>query len=295
MTEVSLPPLREDFTAGQPKLFPYAEMLGAPDDPLAAMPPDFGENGRAALPNSYTIVENWLSGLDGATTLHEVMYLMGIEDPQQRQERVTQLLDHATDHDIAFGRGETLDDLHTSGAPRLYQQLAHPLLRPTRTPEGLQFPYSHFGNTAARTSLLQAVKRGLNVHPDVVVNMGSGYDVTPSDAFPEARVVHVDMVPDIVRFLRRGGFEAYEPEQVPADLTSDLTVDVLGPGLGAVPLAPKGVFLTTGSHIPEGVTTRGLVPSTRHAILEPVFDPEAIREIQAHGRLDTHMLILQNA
>lgn len=134
--------------------------------------------------------------------------------------------------------------------------------RPAQTPDGFPFPYSHFGDTGKRTALLKDIGAGLLIEPKTVINIGSGYDITPSDAFPDARVIHVDIAEEIVRFLRKSGFEAYEPEDIPDDVAADLAISILAPTPKPDLIAVGGVLLTTlGRHrqIPEGMAIRGLV------------------------------------
>lgn len=161
--------------------------------------------------------------------------------------------------------------------------------RPTRTPEGLPFPYSHFGDTAQRTTLLKEIDRGLLIEPDTVVNMGSGYDITPSDAFPESRVIHVDIEEQIVGFLQENGFEAYRPEDLPDDISADLAISILAPGPKPELIALGGVLLQTVGHrhIPEGMALRGLVEYSGE---EPkvVGDLAGIEELWASDR-DIHL------
>jgi hypothetical protein len=280
-------PLREDFIQ-QPGLFDYTLSVSGDSNPLAAMP-------SASSATSETIAQRWVSRLDGDTSLHEVFYLLGVEDESEREEKVAELVDLATDGAIEVYQGRTLDDLRESRAPDLYEQLFRPLMRPKETPEGYPFPHSHYGDATLRTQLLRDIKHELFLTPDVVVNMGSGYDITPSDAFPSARVIHVDSAPAIVEFLRRSGFEAYHPDQVPEELTADLIIDILGPGQGDVPLGPRGVLLTTNTlHIPEGMTVKGVVPRTAFELEPPVAEPEAVRHVLSSGQ-DLHLIALTKA
>jgi hypothetical protein len=279
------PPLREEFII-QERLSDFTAAVSGDFNPLFMIvdPDNPSEPG-------VTAAEQWLTMLDGETSLDEVFYLMGVEDASERQERATQLLDHATNHNIDIRRGQTLNDLQESGAWNVYGQLAPMFVRPTRTPDGQPFPHTSIEDAETRTARLRDVRQKLSLNPAVVVNMGSGFDVTPSDAFPSARVVHVDIVPDIVAFLQQSGFEAYQPDQVPEDLAADLIIDVFGPGQGIVPLAPGGSLLTTQNHIPEGMTTTCIIPSTRFEILPAVTDPAAMREI-TKGHADVRIRVL---
>ncbi len=279
---------REDFLE-QPGLFDYATVVTGNSNPLVLTT----ELSLPAAGRPQTLAEYWLGMLDSDTTLGEVFYLLGVEDATDNAERVANLLNHATDIDFAVGRGETLGDLQASGLSNLYEQLFQPQLRPKQTPSGEPFPYTSFEDAETRTARLRDIKHKMSLHPDTVVNMGSGYDVTPSDAFPDARVVHVDIEPEIVEFLRRAGFEAYQPDELPEDLAADLIIDVLGPGQGAVPLAPRGMMLTTQKHVPEGMTVTGVVPSTRYEILPLVTETKAVQAALRSFQLDKHLLVLQ--
>jgi hypothetical protein len=286
-------PIREDFT-DQPGLFDYTFRMSGDTNPLVPLA-DLDLPVLSEGPQSkQTVAEYWLHMLESDTPLHDVFYLLGIEDPAEQAEKVADLLDHAADADIGVGAGETLGDLQTSDAPDLYEQFFRPRLRPKETPRGDPFPYTSIEDAQKRTDRLREIKGKLSLHPDVVVNMGSGYDVTPSDAFPDARVVHVDIDQGTVEFLRRAGFEAYQPHQVPKDLAADLIIDVFGPGQGNVPLAPGGSFLTTQDYVPEHMKVTCIVPSTRFEILPAVTDPAIMREI-AKGLVDTHLRVLTEA
>jgi hypothetical protein len=284
-------PLREEFTE-QPRLSAFTLEVTGDTNPLLLTPhPEDPEQ-----PGNKAVADTWLDLLDGDTTLQEVLYLLGIEAESEREEKVADLLDQAVNRDIEVGPGHTLGDLRRGNAPDLYTQLFQPQLRPKLTPEGTPFPYSHFGDPEARVGLLRDVNRSFSLHPDVVVNVGSGYDITPSDAFPNARVVHVDIQPDIVEFLRQSGFEAYQPDQFPNDLSADLIINILGPsGQGNVPLSPRGTLLTTESrYIPDDMVIKGLVPATRREILPPVNDPDTIKQIVKSGP-DIHLVALTKA
>lgn len=161
--------------------------------------------------------------------------------------------------------------------------------RPDQTPEGYPFPYSHFGDTDRRTDLLKDIDRELLIDPDTVLNIGSGYDITPSDAFPEPRVIHVDIEERIVGFLQENGFEAYRPEDLPDDISADLAISILAPSPKPELIAIGGVLLQTlgRRHIPEGMALRGLV---EHSGEEPkvVGDLAGIEELWASDR-DIHL------
>lgn len=142
--------------------------------------------------------------------------------------------------------------------------------RPSQTPDGLSFPFSHFGDTDKRTRLLQDIACAIKLDPKLVINMGSGYDITPSDAFPDARVIHVDIDPpeymqddtvNIVNFLQESGFEAYTPSDLPAELQADLAISILAPRVDDELIAPGGVLLETidDRYVPEGMQITGLV------------------------------------
>lgn len=151
--------------------------------------------------------------------------------------------------------------------------------RPTKTPDGLDFPYSHFGDPAEREKLLRDIADRLDLAPQVVLNMGSGYDITPSDAFPDARVVHVDLEPpayiegavNIVEFLKAHGFEAYDSRQLPEDFQADLGIDILGPGIEGRLIKLGGVVISTAHDVPEGMKLIALVDDNEPRIV--VTDP----------------------
>lgn len=54
----------------------------------------------------------------------------------------------------------------------------------------------------------EAFARAFDVSPDVVYHPGSGHDVSPSVAFPESRVVYVDVDEAAMTDLNRTGYEA---------------------------------------------------------------------------------------
>ncbi|HET7827450.1 MAG TPA: hypothetical protein VFK97_01110 [Candidatus Saccharimonadales bacterium] len=150
------------------------------------------------------------------------------------------------------------------------------MARPRKTPDGLDFPYSHFGNPEARTQLLKDVAEALKLEPRVVVNVGSGYDITPSDAFPEARVIHTDIAPQVVKFLIEAGFEAYEPQAMPR-LEADLSMSILGGDAYSVPLSPSGFVLSTSMYLPEEMGVVGLVDTSEPPNI--VTDVSAMEEL----------------
>lgn len=131
--------------------------------------------------------------------------------------------------------------------------------RPAITPDGFEFPYSHFGDPEKRTRILSDIGQRLDLNPQLVFNVGSGYDITPSDAFPNARVIHIDIVPMVVGFLRSTGFEAYEPKDVPGRLVPDLIIDILGPGSEGIPQSSQTVIITTSRTIHQGDDIMALV------------------------------------
>lgn len=132
--------------------------------------------------------------------------------------------------------------------------------RPTHTPDGFEFPYSHFGDPEQRTKLLRDIGSIIGIRPQTVLNMGCGYDITPSDVFPNARVIHVDLEESIVSFLNKHGFESYEPSGIPENFRADLAISILGPRVEDHLIASSGVLLTTAtSCIPDGMDIRGLV------------------------------------
>lgn len=59
-----------------------------------------------------------------------------------------------------------------------------------------------------RVAQYRAVAERLGLSPDVVYHPGSGHDVSPSRAFPESRVVYVDVDVAAMTELRRAGYEA---------------------------------------------------------------------------------------
>jgi hypothetical protein len=273
--------LREEYL-DQAKLYDFTVQVSGDTNPLFVVV-DASKSNRSEVRE--TIAEHWLSMLKSNTSLNEVFYLLGVEEEADRVEKIHQLLEQASDSEIGYGLGETLGDLRESGAPNLYLQLFQPQLRPKFTPEGYQFPYSHFGETVTRTELLRDIKRDLSLSPEVVVNMGSGYDITPSDSFLSSRVIHVDIDSEIVEFLRRSGFEAYHPEDFPDDLYADLVISLSGPGLGNIPVSPRGVLLTDAINLePVGMKIKGLVPYTEEEILPVVSDPIAIEELLSTGQ-----------
>ncbi len=75
-----------------------------------------------------------------------------------------------------------------------------------------------------RTAQYRAVAERFDLSPELVYHPGSGHDVSPSEAFPESRVVYVDVDAAAMDDLNRAGHEAvaadaagYELE-TPADL-----------------------------------------------------------------------------
>jgi hypothetical protein len=134
---------------------------------------------------------------------------------------------------------------------------------PETTPDNLPFPYSHFGDPLKRVALLQRIGQVINLKPSTVVNLGAGYDITPSIAFPDARVIHTEIIPEAIRFLGRIGFEVYSPEDTP-DLKADLAISILGPNLHSLnnKLADQAFYISTaasGRYIPEDMAVIGLV------------------------------------
>lgn len=140
--------------------------------------------------------------------------------------------------------------------------------RPEFTPDGLPFPYSLYGDTAIRTELIRRIGSVFLPDPRLVINMGSGYDITPSDAFPDARVIHVDLhTPeyvdekyDIVNFLNNVGYEAYSLDELPRDLEFDVGISILAPAISPEKIAVGGILITTQTEFePEAMYVEGVV------------------------------------
>lgn len=164
---------------------------------------------------------------------------------------------------------------------------------PPQTPEGFEFPYSHFGDPDERIQLLKDINKRLNINPQTVLNMGSGYDVTPSYAFPDARVIHVDLAPypateetpGIVDFLKTAGFEAYTPDDLPDDFTANLVISILCPAYIEDKVSPGGIILktTSGRDIPDEMKIEGLVEDIE-GDFRIVDDAEAVQELWESNR-----------
>jgi hypothetical protein len=149
---------------------------------------------------------------------------------------------------------------------------------PETEPGGLPFPYSHFGDPQVRVNLLQSIARTLDLQPKLIINLGSGFDVTPDMAFPNAETVHVDDDSQIVRFLGRVGFTAYTTDELPTGLRPDLAMNILGGQLDGfahrdLQLTPGGSYITTEAEVrdlPDYMTVLALVDNDHTIITDPV-------------------------
>ncbi|WP_226023866.1 hypothetical protein [Halomicrobium salinisoli] len=100
-----------------------------------------------------------------------------------------------------------------------------------------------------RAAQYRAVAERFDRSPDVVYYPGSGHDVSPSEAFPESRVVYVDVDAAAMDDLKRAGYEAvgadaaaHDPE-TPADLLLFRNAGVTAELVVEVALRPGGLVL----------------------------------------------------
>lgn len=164
--------------------------------------------------------------------------------------------------------------------------------RPKNTPDGFDFPYSHFGDPEKRTHLLRNINEAMGINPQVVVNIGCGYDITPSDAFPNARVIHIDIVPQFVEFLRQSGFEAYLPDETPNLPPANLVINILGPGYSGIGMRDDAIILTTNRVLPQGSEVIGLVDTSDPPQI--VTGNEAIRKLwDRNNGNDVHLVAMR--
>ncbi len=173
------------------------------------------------------------------------------------------------------------------------------LNRATRAPDGGIFPRSHFGPIDERVALLRAIADTLQLDTQTVLNMGAGYDMSPSIAFPDSRVVHVDLSPnednpyqeDVVGFLKGEGYEAYTPGDLPDDFRADLGLDMRGPGIEPRLIKLGGTIISTSTYIPDHNVVIGLVDSGAKRRI--VTDRDEIAEMRDDEE-PVHLVISRN-
>jgi hypothetical protein len=79
---------------------------------------------------------------------------------------------------------------------------------------------------ADRVAQYRAVADRFKISPDVVYHPGSGHDVSPSAAFPESRVVYVDVDEAAMDDLSRAGYEAVGADATGYELAAGADVVV---------------------------------------------------------------------
>jgi hypothetical protein len=79
---------------------------------------------------------------------------------------------------------------------------------------------------ADRVAQYRAIDDHFDLSPDIVYHPGSGHDVSPSAAFPESQVVHVDIDEAAMDDLARAGYEAVGADATGHELAMDADVIV---------------------------------------------------------------------
>jgi len=77
-----------------------------------------------------------------------------------------------------------------------------------------------------RVAQYRAVVDQFDLSPEVVYHPGSGHDVSPSAAFPESRVVYVDVDKAVINDLTNAGYEAASADATGYELTDGADVIV---------------------------------------------------------------------